>query len=84
MPRQRALPYIVPPTDSSIMQFKVLCQFCSQELLEAVEQERSASVNPSRNTTIFHHPALGDFELQGVCILPMRFISSTISSKFDS
>ncbi|KAH9796077.1 RING-type domain-containing protein [Citrus sinensis] len=38
----------------------------SQELLEAVEQERSASVNPSRNTTIFHHPALGDFELQGL------------------
>lgn len=56
----------------------------SQELLEAVEQERRASVNPSRNTTIFHHPALGDFELQGVCILPMGFISSTISSKFDS
>ncbi|KAH9747749.1 RING-type domain-containing protein [Citrus sinensis] len=48
------------------MQFKVLCQFCSQELLEAVEQERRASVNPSRNTTIFHHPALGDFELQGL------------------
>ncbi|KAH9747744.1 RING-type domain-containing protein [Citrus sinensis] len=38
----------------------------SQELLEAVEQERRASVNPSRNTTIFHHPALGDFELQGL------------------
>lgn len=36
----------------------------SQELLEAVEQERSFRLNPSRNATIFHHPALGDFELQ--------------------
>ncbi|XP_010520476.1 PREDICTED: E3 ubiquitin-protein ligase RHF2A-like [Tarenaya hassleriana] len=36
----------------------------SQELLEAVERERSFRSNPSRNATIFHHPALGDFELQ--------------------
>ncbi|XP_043714643.1 E3 ubiquitin-protein ligase RHF2A-like isoform X2 [Telopea speciosissima] len=36
----------------------------SQELLEAVERERSFRFNPSRNATIFHHPALGDFELQ--------------------
>ncbi|XVF07491.1 hypothetical protein REPUB_Repub06bG0143600 [Reevesia pubescens] len=36
----------------------------SQELLQAVERERSFRVTPSRNTTIFHHPALGDFELQ--------------------
>ncbi|XP_058084740.1 E3 ubiquitin-protein ligase RHF2A [Magnolia sinica] len=36
----------------------------SQELLEAVERERSFRVNQSRNTTIFHHPTLGDFELQ--------------------
>ncbi|KAJ8750148.1 hypothetical protein K2173_014063 [Erythroxylum novogranatense] len=36
----------------------------SQELLEAVERERSFRFNPSRNTTIFHHPTLGDFELQ--------------------
>ncbi|XP_043701416.1 E3 ubiquitin-protein ligase RHF2A-like isoform X2 [Telopea speciosissima] len=36
----------------------------SQELLEAVERERSLRFNPSRNATIFHHPALGDFELQ--------------------
>ncbi|XP_009378604.2 E3 ubiquitin-protein ligase RHF2A [Pyrus x bretschneideri] len=35
-----------------------------QELLEAVEQERSIRSNPPRNTTIFHHPTLGDFELQ--------------------
>ncbi|KAJ4972065.1 hypothetical protein NE237_005164 [Protea cynaroides] len=35
-----------------------------QELLEAVEQERSFRLNPSRNATIFHHPALGDFEFQ--------------------
>lgn len=36
----------------------------SQELLEAVERERSFRFNPSRNATIFRHPALGDFELQ--------------------
>ncbi|KAG5248302.1 zinc finger family protein [Salix suchowensis] len=36
----------------------------SQGLLEAVEQERSFRFNQSRNATIFHHPALGDFELQ--------------------
>ncbi|KAJ4724739.1 E3 ubiquitin-protein ligase RHF2A-like [Melia azedarach] len=36
----------------------------SQELLEAVERERSFSFNASRNATIFHHPTLGDFELQ--------------------
>jgi len=36
----------------------------SQELLEAVEQERSIRVNRSRHATIFHHPMLGDFELQ--------------------
>lgn len=40
---------------------------CSQELLDAVENERSIRMNPPRNTTIFHHPALGDFELQHVC-----------------
>ncbi|KAH9659415.1 E3 ubiquitin-protein ligase RHF2A [Citrus sinensis] len=36
----------------------------SQELLEAVERERSFRLNPSRNATIFRHPTLGDFELQ--------------------
>ncbi|XP_044481782.1 E3 ubiquitin-protein ligase RHF2A-like [Mangifera indica] len=36
----------------------------SQELLEAVERERNFSFNTSRNATIFHHPTLGDFELQ--------------------
>ncbi|XWS56103.1 hypothetical protein CRYUN_Cryun09bG0057600 [Craigia yunnanensis] len=36
----------------------------SQELLQAVERERSFRVTPSRNTAIFHHPTLGDFELQ--------------------
>ncbi|KAG9445238.1 hypothetical protein H6P81_016578 [Aristolochia fimbriata] len=36
----------------------------SQELLEAVERERSFRFNQPRNATIFHHPTLGDFELQ--------------------
>ncbi|VVB16887.1 unnamed protein product [Arabis nemorensis] len=36
----------------------------SQELLEAVVQERNFRFNPSRNATIFRHPTLGDFELQ--------------------
>ncbi|KAL6508431.1 hypothetical protein OROHE_021564 [Orobanche hederae] len=36
----------------------------SQELLDAVERERSFRSTPSRNARIFHHPTLGDFELQ--------------------
>lgn len=36
----------------------------SQELLDAIERERSIRTTPSRNTAIFHHPTLGDFELQ--------------------
>ncbi|KAM0864040.1 hypothetical protein ACQ4PT_044195 [Festuca glaucescens] len=36
----------------------------SQELLEIVERERNVRTNQTRNTTIFHHPALGDFEVQ--------------------
>ncbi|XP_071739927.1 E3 ubiquitin-protein ligase RHF2A-like [Rutidosis leptorrhynchoides] len=37
----------------------------SQELLDAIEQERNIANNPSINTTtIFHHPTFGDFELQ--------------------
>ncbi|KAJ8754501.1 hypothetical protein K2173_005662 [Erythroxylum novogranatense] len=35
----------------------------SQELFEAVEQERKLRAARSRNTTIFHHPTLGEFEL---------------------
>ena len=42
--------------------------FTSQELLEAVVQERSFRCNPPRNATIFRHPTLGDFELQHVCV----------------
>ncbi|XLS49094.1 hypothetical protein HN51_023452 [Arachis hypogaea] len=38
----------------------------SQELLEAVEQERSIRVTPSRNVDIFHHPSLDDPELHQV------------------
>ncbi|KAL0389923.1 UNVERIFIED_CONTAM: E3 ubiquitin-protein ligase RHF2A [Sesamum calycinum] len=36
----------------------------SQELLDAVEHERNLRMNPPTSTTIFHHPTLGDFELQ--------------------
>ncbi|PSS14547.1 E3 ubiquitin-protein like [Actinidia chinensis var. chinensis] len=36
----------------------------SQELLDAIEREKNFRINPHRNTTIFHHPTLGDFELQ--------------------
>ncbi|CAK7342123.1 unnamed protein product [Dovyalis caffra] len=36
----------------------------SQELFEAVERERKIRATPSRNAAIFHHPTLGDFELQ--------------------
>lgn len=36
----------------------------SQELLEAVERERRFRVTPSRNSAVFHHTTLGEFELQ--------------------
>ncbi|XP_057438950.1 E3 ubiquitin-protein ligase RHF2A-like isoform X2 [Lotus japonicus] len=36
----------------------------SQELFEGVEHERRLRETPSRNAAIFHHPALGDFDLQ--------------------
>ncbi|GMH12198.1 hypothetical protein Nepgr_014039 [Nepenthes gracilis] len=36
----------------------------SQELLDAVVQERDIRLNPPRNAAIFHHPNLGDFEIQ--------------------
>lgn len=36
----------------------------SQELLDAVVQERNLRLNPPRNAAIFHHPALGNFEIQ--------------------
>ncbi|KAK4799505.1 hypothetical protein SAY86_024870 [Trapa natans] len=36
----------------------------SQELLEAVERERNIRLAPPQHATIFHHPTLGDFELQ--------------------
>lgn len=43
----------------------------SQELLEGVEHERNIRTAPPRNSTIFHHPTLGNFELQHVCFLPV-------------
>lgn len=36
----------------------------SQELLDAVIQERNLRCNPPRNAAIFHHPMLGEFEIQ--------------------
>uniref|UniRef100_A0A0E0J3G3 RING-type E3 ubiquitin transferase n=1 Tax=Oryza nivara TaxID=4536 RepID=A0A0E0J3G3_ORYNI len=45
-------------------EFHLQCILECQELLEAVERERNVRTNQTRNTTIFHHPALGDFEVQ--------------------
>ncbi|KAK1434988.1 hypothetical protein QVD17_00743 [Tagetes erecta] len=50
----------------------------SQELLEAVEQERRFRFKPTRNSTIFHHPTLGDFELQH---LPVGVNSSELEDR---
>ncbi|XP_019164021.1 PREDICTED: E3 ubiquitin-protein ligase RHF2A-like [Ipomoea nil] len=36
----------------------------SQELFDAVEHERNIRMHPPRNTAHFHHPNLGEFELQ--------------------
>ncbi|KAL9274704.1 E3 ubiquitin-protein ligase RHF2A-like protein [Drosera capensis] len=35
-----------------------------QELLDAVVQERNIRLAPPRSAAIFHHPAVGDFEIQ--------------------
>ncbi|GAB2285635.1 hypothetical protein Dimus_020076 [Dionaea muscipula] len=35
-----------------------------QELLDAVVQERNIRLTPPRSAAIFHHPTLGDFEIQ--------------------
>ncbi|RLN34670.1 E3 ubiquitin-protein ligase RHF2A-like [Panicum miliaceum] len=37
--------------------------YCSQELLEAVEEEQNVQGNHAPTTTIFRHPLLGDFEV---------------------
>lgn len=36
----------------------------SQELLDGVVEERNLRLNPPRNAAIFHHPTLGEFEIQ--------------------
>ncbi|CAI0402362.1 unnamed protein product [Linum tenue] len=43
----------------------------SQELFAAVERERKIRAAASRNTTIFRHPTLGDFELQHVLAMQL-------------
>lgn len=50
--------------------FLSYCGCDSQELLEVVERERKIRSNPPRHMAIFHHPTLGDFELQHVCSSP--------------
>ncbi|CAN4118727.1 unnamed protein product [Withania somnifera] len=45
-------------------EFHLQCVLECQELFEAVEQERNFRVNAETNATLFHLPALGDFELQ--------------------
>ncbi|XP_047337413.1 E3 ubiquitin-protein ligase RHF2A-like [Impatiens glandulifera] len=52
----------------------------SQELLEAVEQERNFRLKPSRNATILHHLSLGDFELQHMQ-LPIGAINSELEER---
>ncbi|KAL6506510.1 hypothetical protein OROGR_024691 [Orobanche gracilis] len=49
-----------------------------QELLDAVEHERNMRMTPPRNTTMFHHPALGDFELQH---LPVNATESELEER---
>ena len=74
------LPFILFVVFYSCVQckFKHFSYFCSQELLEAVERERSFRLNPSRNATIFRHPTLGDFELQHVCSLLMLYFVNNL------
>ncbi|KAL9262088.1 E3 ubiquitin-protein ligase RHF2A-like protein [Drosera capensis] len=66
--------------------------FRSQELLDAVVQERNIRLAPPRSAAIFHHPALGDFEIQHVCVVTILpaiaslccfFQACTMSKNFD-
>ncbi|CAG7879701.1 unnamed protein product [Brassica rapa] len=52
--------------DVSLIEVLAMCAFyvSSQELLEAVVQERNFRSNPPRNATVFLRSAFGDFELQ--------------------
>uniref|UniRef100_A0A7C9FJC4 RING-type E3 ubiquitin transferase n=1 Tax=Opuntia streptacantha TaxID=393608 RepID=A0A7C9FJC4_OPUST len=45
-------------------EFHLQCILECQELLDAVVQERNLRLNPPRNAAIFHHPVLGEFEIQ--------------------
>lgn len=48
-------------------------------MLDAIEQEKSFRANAHRNTTIFHHPTLGDFELQHVRnLLTLEYLMSIL------
>ncbi|XP_073150089.1 E3 ubiquitin-protein ligase RHF2A-like isoform X3 [Henckelia pumila] len=56
----------------------------SQELLEAVERERKLSFTSSRrNATLFHHPALGDLELQHILLLPKQLQMGVDDPEFE-
>jgi E3 ubiquitin-protein ligase RHF len=46
----------------------------SQELLEAVEQERNIRANRLNTAAVFHHPVLGDFEVQHVLLLSFGYL----------
>ncbi|KAG9156050.1 hypothetical protein Leryth_012118 [Lithospermum erythrorhizon] len=50
----------------------------SQELLDSIEQERSMRINQPRSTAIFHHPTLGEFELQH---LPVNATDSDLEER---
>lgn len=49
-------------------------ELCSQELLEAVEQERNIRANRLNTAAVFHHPVLGDFEVQHVLLLSFGYL----------
>lgn len=49
----------------------------SQELLEAVEQEKNVQADRSRTTAVFRHPMLGHFEVSfriSIALLTMAFL----------
>ncbi|KAM7277412.1 hypothetical protein ACFE04_019278 [Oxalis oulophora] len=55
VPKKFSVPYVLAANQS---------EGSNQELLEGVERERNLRLNPPRSSAIFHHPTLGDFELQ--------------------
>ncbi|XP_076908220.1 E3 ubiquitin-protein ligase RHF2A-like, partial [Bidens hawaiensis] len=58
--------------------FQCILEMVPYTSLEAVMKERLVRHNPTRNSTIFHHPTLGDYEIRNV---PVGFSTSEFADR---